>query len=605
MPALAWLLLALPLLAAATIQLVLPRRGRLAGLLATASAGATLLLALVLLGAAAPAHGPSFAWATAGTLTVDFGLLLDELAVRMMVVVTGVGFLVHVFSLGYMADDDARGRYFAGLALFMFAMTGVVLADGLLMLFVFWELVGLSSYILIGHWYRRASAADAAKKAFLTNRIGDFGFMIGILLIGGITGHYDFAGIMAWAAATPPDPLHPLVNTALLCLFCGAVGKSAQFPLHVWLPDAMEGPTPVSALIHAATMVAAGVYLLVRLQATIGAEWFGGPAGTVIASIGALTALLAALVAIRQDDIKRVLAFSTLSQLGYMVLAVGCLAGPAAMFHLFTHAWFKALLFLAAGAVIHACHHQQDIWQLGGLARRMPVTTACFAAGALALVAVPGTSGFFSKEQILTAAWQSRPILFWVATAVAALTACYMGRLFLVAFLGPPRSDAATQAREVGPLMWLPLAALATLALLGGCAFVAGHAAPLYHHHPAATPVLAASLAALAAGAAAAWLLYARRRDDPLATRPAGRALARGLGIDAFYAAAIRWLQDGAATIVHFLDELLIGSLLVEGAARAATRLGLLARRLQSGRLHAYAFLLALGAILLVAFTAF
>jgi len=608
MPTYSWLLLALPLASCAVILFGLNRRPDLAGMVATASAGITLVLSLVLLGQL-PEHGalngPSFSWASVGDETIRIGLLLDALAVKMMIVVTGVGFLVHVFSLGYMQDDDAKGRYFGGLSLFMFSMTGIVLADNFLMTFIFWELVGLSSYLLIGHWYKKHSASKAANKAFLTNRVGDFGFMIGILLLWGITGHFEFEKMQDWNAGSP-EVSSFLMNTALLCVFCGAIGKSAQVPLHVWLPDAMEGPTPVSALIHAATMVAAGVYMLVRVQVTIGTEWFNGTAGTVIATIGGITALLAALIAVRQDDIKRILAYSTLSQLGYMVMAVGCLAGAEAMFHLFTHAWFKALLFLGSGAVIYACHHQQDIWKMGGLAKRMPVTTICFAAGTLALVALPGTSGFFSKEAILSAALEHHPWLFWLGAAVAALTTFYMLRLFFIAFLGEPRSDDAKNAKEVGTSMTAPLVVLAVLSLISGFGFIAHASAPLYKHHDFHfNAVFFASLGALVIGAGAAVALYFGKDSDALAKGKPGQALAAGLGIDKFYAALIRWLQDGVATVVHFFDEFLISGMLVGGVARTTESFGLLVRRLQAGNLQVYAFLIALGAILVICFTAF
>ena len=605
-----WLLLALPLASAALIQLVFPRNGKIAAFLATGSAGVTLLLSCILLGTISNEVGPSFSWSAAGGLDIHIGLLLDPLALRMMLVVTGVGFLVHVFSLGYMADDDSKARYFAGLSIFMFSMTGIVLASNFLMTFIFWELVGLSSYILIGHWYRKPSAADAANKAFMTNRIGDFGFMIGILMLWGITGHFDFGGMKSWAGGHEANPHDFLMNTALLLVFCGAVGKSAQFPLHVWLPDAMEGPTPVSALIHAATMVAAGVYMLVRVQVSLGAEWFGGTAGTVIASIGAITMVLAAVIAIRQDDIKRVLAYSTLSQLGYMIMAVGCLAGSAAMFHLYTHAWFKALLFLGAGAVIHACHHEQNIWKMGGLAKRMPVTTFAFGAGTAALIAIPGTSGFFSKEQILASANHHAPVFFWLGAAVAALTTFYMLRLFFIAFLGKPRSEHAEHAKESGPAMTamkLPLVALAILALVSGFGFIASRLAPEYHAHEFHfNIVFFASLAALLAGIAAAWFLYySQPKSDPLADTAPGRALAAGLGFDALYAKIIAWGQDAVAAVVHFFDELFINGLVVGGLARVTEGCGLLFRRLQSGSLQAYAFAVALGIVIVIAFTAF
>ncbi len=392
---LAWILLFLPLAVAAVCQLVL-RKNPLVPPVSTASAVATLVISFLLLG---KTGNPSFDWATIGDFHLRIGIQLDRLSTGMMVIVTGIGALVHIFSLAYMKDDEGKARYFTGLSFFMFSMTGIVLADNFIMTFIFWELVGFSSYLLIGHWYQKESAADAAKKAFLCNRVGDFGFMIGILMLWGITGTLVFSEM-----EIPAGVSASVLSAAILCTFCGAVGKSAQVPLHVWLPDAMEGPTPVSALIHAATMVAAGVYMLFRLQFSIGTEAFEGFAGDVIAWTGGITALVAALMAVQQDDIKRVLAYSTLSQLGYMIMAVGLLAGEAGMFHLFTHAWFKALLFLGSGAVIYACHHEQDIWKMGGLLKKMPITGITFFAGFAALIAVPFTSGFFSKELILEAA---------------------------------------------------------------------------------------------------------------------------------------------------------------------------------------------------------
>ncbi len=383
------------------------------------------------------AAAPSLSWINlAPVFSVPLGLTLDPLSRSMLFMVTGVGALIHIYSLGYMGTDEGKSRYFAGLSLFMFSMLGIVLANNFVMMFIFWELVGVSSYLLIGHWFERPAAADAAKKAFITNRIGDFGFMLGILMVWTATGSLVFADIAAGMAKFTAHPGY--LTVAALLVFCGAVGKSAQFPLHVWLPDAMEGPTPVSALIHAATMVAAGVYMLVRVGFLIDAS---SGALHVIAWIGTITALLAALMATQQNDIKRILAYSTLSQLGYMVMAVGLASGQAAMFHLFTHAAFKALLFLGAGSVIYVLHHEQDIWQMGGLARRLPITFLTFLVGMLALIGFPGFSGFFSKDAILLLAYERNPPIFALAAFTALLTAFYMTRLMVVAFFGRPRSD--------------------------------------------------------------------------------------------------------------------------------------------------------------------
>ena len=374
---------------------------------------------------------------------VPLGLTLDQLSRTMGVLVSGVGALIHIYSLGYMRNDEGESRYFAALSLFMFAMLGIVFANNFVMLFIFWELVGFTSYVLIGHWFFRDAAADAANKAFITTRIGDFGFMTGILMIWTTTGSVVFAEIAPRMSRF--DGHATFVAIVALLIFCGTVGKSAQFPLHVWLPDAMEGPTPVSALIHAATMVAAGVYMLVRVAFIIQASQ---PALLVVAWIGTITAVMAALIATQQDDIKRILAYSTLSQLGYMVMAVGLASNNAAMFHLFTHAFFKALLFLAAGSVIVMLHHEQNIWKMGGLSRTLPITFVSFAVGALALIGCPPFSGFFSKDAILALAYERNASIFVVGLFTAFLTAFYVVRLLAVVFFGDSRSEAARESSE-------------------------------------------------------------------------------------------------------------------------------------------------------------
>ena len=602
---LAWTLLFLPLVVAAANQLVLKKTG-LAPIISVASALATFVIAVLLLGINETAY---FAWATIGDFSINIGIKLDQLSTGMMIVVTGVGLLVHVFSLAYMKDDAAKARYFTGLSLFMFSMTGIVLADNFIMTFIFWELVGLSSYLLIGHWYQKDSAADAAKKAFLCNRIGDFGFMVGILMLWGITGHLAFDqmkdGLELFQKANPAI-FGGVLSAAVLCIFCGAVGKSAQLPLHVWLPDAMEGPTPVSALIHAATMVAAGVYMLFRLQFTLGFEVFEGlQASAVIAWTGGITALVAALMATQQDDIKRVLAYSTLSQLGYMVMAVGLVSGEAGMFHLFTHAWFKALLFLGSGAVIFACHHEQDIWKMGGLLKKMPITGFTFLIGFAALIAVPFTSGFFSKEQILEAAHEKEPILFWIAAAVAVLTPFYMTRLYVVAFLGKNRSENASHAHEVGPLMSGPLVLLAILGVIAGFPFVASKFAPAYHqpeHLIHLGFVTYVSIGALLTGVIAGFVLYAGKEKDPVSIP----LLQNRFYIDGLYDNfLVRYFQDAFAAIIAFFDEFIINGLIVGGLSRAAESFGNIFRKVQSGSLQGYAFAFGLGVILVVYFTAF
>src|SRR3989440_9444529 len=380
-----------------------------------------------------------FVWIDiSGGFKVPLGFTLDQLSKTMLLVVSGVGALIHIYSLGYMRDDEGKSRYFAALSLFMFAMLGIVLANNFVMLFIFWELVAFTSYVLIGHWFERDAAADAANKAFFTNRIGDFGFMLGILLVWMSTGSVVFAGIAPRLSILTSHPA--FLTIAALLIFCGAVGKSAQFPLHVWLPDAMEGPTPISALIHAATMVAAGVYMLVRVAFIIQAS---PTALLVIAWVGTITAVMAALIATQQNDIKRILAYSTLSQLGYMVMAIGLASNNAAIFHLFTHAFFKALLFLAAGSVIVALHHEQNIWEMGGLRRNLRITFVTFLIGALALMGCPPFSGFFSKDAILALAWEQNISIFILGLGTAFLTAFYTTRLLVIVFFGQPRSQAA------------------------------------------------------------------------------------------------------------------------------------------------------------------
>jgi NADH-quinone oxidoreductase subunit L len=596
-----WLLLFLPLIAAAANQLYLKRNAFIASMVSVASVAATFAISLMLLGketAVAPID-----WLTVGDFKLQIGITLDKLSTGMMIVVTGIGLLVHVFSLAYMADDSAKARYFTCLSLFMFSMTGIVLASNFIMTFMFWELVGLSSYLLIGHWYQKESAADAAKKAFITNRVGDFGFMIGILMLWGITGTLTFDEMKIPAGISTG-----VLGAALLCVFCGAVGKSAQMPLHVWLPDAMEGPTPVSALIHAATMVAAGVYMLFRVQLSIGAEAFDNFAGDTIAWIGGITSLCAALMATQQSDIKKILAYSTLSQLGYMVMAVGLVAGEAGMFHLFTHAWFKALLFLGSGAIIHACHHEQDIWKMGGLLKKMPITGFTFLIGTAALIAVPYvTAGFWSKEEILAAAYSGNKTLFGIAVFVAFLTTFYMTRAFVVTFLGKTRSENADHAHEVGPLMFIPLLLLAVLAIVAGFPAVSnalGAFRPIHEHGHAEghSLILGASIGSLVLGLIAGFVLYKGKDKDPVSI-PLFRDRFK---IDAFYDnVLVKYFQDAFAAIVHFFDEFLINGLIVGGSARVAEGFGGLFRRVQGGNLQGYAFAFGLGVILVIYFTAF
>ena len=410
-----------------------------------------------------------------GEMKITLGILIDNLSATMLVVVTVVSSLVHIFSIGYMKDDVRYSRYFAYLGFFTFSMLGIVLTNNFFTMYVFWELVGVSSYLLIGHWYEKKSASDAAKKAFIVNRVGDFGFFVGIMIIWASLKTFNFGEV--FAGIEQGKLSGGLLTAAGILVFCGAIGKSAQFPLHVWLPDAMEGPTPVSALIHAATMVAAGVYLTARTYAMMSAD-----ALTFIAYIGAVTAFIAATIAITQTDIKRVLAYSTISQLGYMTMALGSGAYVAGFFHLVTHAAFKAGLFLGSGSVIHAMHHAlhkihdhhtdpQDIRNMGGLKKKMPITYYTFLIYTLAISGIPLTSGFLSKDSILAGAFafgklSGHTAIPLIGFFVAGLTAFYMFRLLILTFHGEPkRKDIFEHIHESPKVMVVPLVILAVLSL--------------------------------------------------------------------------------------------------------------------------------------------
>ena len=542
-------------------------------------------------------NAPLISWIDLGpAFSIPLGLTLDPLSRSMLFMVTGVGALIHIYSLGYMGSDEGKSRYFAGLSLFMFSMIGIVLANNFIMMFIFWELVGISSWLLIGHWFERPAAADAAKKAFITNRVGDFGFILGILMVWAATGSLVFADIAAGMAKFTGHPAY--LTAAALLVFCGAVGKSAQFPLHVWLPDAMEGPTPVSALIHAATMVAAGVYMLVRVGFLINASL---GALHVIAWIGTITALLAALIATQQNDIKRILAYSTLSQLGYMVMAVGLASGTAAMFHLFTHAAFKALLFLGAGSVIYMLHHEQDIWRMGGLAKRLPVTFLTFLVGTLALIGFPGFSGFFSKDAILALAFEKSLPIFVLGAFTALLTAFYMTRLVMVAFFGTARSQTAAHGSESPAVMTVPLIILAIPAALGGFGFFATRflILPDEKERLIAVPIIA--LSALLIGVFGAAFLYWKRTHEPLEI-----ALFRNrFYLDEFYRWLIRSTQGLLASLSAFIDRWILDAGIVRGLSGGTWGSGFLLRLLQVGNLQGYAFLFGLGLIGLIYFAVF
>ncbi|MGA9349797.1 MAG: NADH-quinone oxidoreductase subunit L [Anaerolineae bacterium] len=438
-------------------------------------------------------HGrivPLFSWITVGDFRIEAAILVDQLSTLMTLVVTGVGFLIHVYSVGYMAEDERYARFFTLLNLFVFSMLILVLADNFLLLYVGWELVGLCSYLLIGFWFERPAAAEAGKKAFLVTRIGDFGFALGVMLIFVTFGTLGYAQVFEQA----PHTLTTSLATAItLLLFAGAVGKSAQIPLYVWLPDAMEGPTPVSALIHAATMVTAGVYMVARTHALFE---LAPVSMTLVAAIGAVTAFYAATIALVQNDIKRLLAYSTISQLGYMFLAVGVGAYASGIFHLTTHAFFKALLFLGAGSVMHGLSGELDMRKMGGLKDKMRTTYRTFLAGAAALAGFPLLSGFFSKDEILWRAFNSSIVLWLIGIVTAFLTAFYTFRAVFLTFWGPSRVDKELHIHESPRIMTTPLTILAVLALVGGLigiphlSAIEGFLEPVFAHHEAVLPPL-------------------------------------------------------------------------------------------------------------------
>jgi NADH-quinone oxidoreductase subunit L len=546
----------------------------------------------------------SLDWIVISELKLEFGLLLDPLAILMSLVVTGVGLAIFIYSVGYMAHEPGFRRYFIYLSLFAFSMLGIVLANNFVTLFIFWELVGASSYLLIGYWYERPSAAAAGKKAFLVNRLADFGFLLGILWvwnlsgIGGETHTLNFLELAQRMERGGGMATHPILPLAAALIFCGVVGKSAQFPLHVWLPDAMEGPTPVSALIHAATMVAAGVYLLGRVFFLFSSTPILMP---FIAWVGAITAFFAATLAWVENDIKRILAYSTLSQLGYMVMAMG-LGGPtASLYHLTTHAFFKALLFLGAGAVIHALH-TNDIRQMGGLWRKMPITGTTFLIGALALCGLFPLSGFWSKDEILAVAFHANPILGAIGTLTAGLTGFYMGRLWCVAFLPKGGFQEREPIHEAPWVMTGPLLALCVPTVLAG-----GFQIPAYlhhagigvgHDHHTGTPQLWIALASNGAallGLAVAWAIYVGgvRMKEGFQEVRSGivTLLERKYYVDEIYGWINHKVQQRWAEGLGMFERYVIIGLCVNGTAKLTGWMGALVRLAQTGKVQTYAFL--------------
>ena len=591
-----WIVLFTPLVSAILIALVTRPAKNLSTGISVLAVAISFVGSLVIFGKPDHSMDVQWSWIELSGLHIPIGTSIDQLTKLMLLVVTGIGLLIHIYSVGYMKDDDGRSRYFAALSLFIFSMLGIVLANNFVMMFIFWELVGVSSYLLIGHWFERPAAGDAAKKAFLTNRIGDFGFMFGILCVWLATKSVVFSEIAPqWEKLGLPTWY---ITLATLGIFLGAMGKSAQFPLHVWLPDAMEGPTPVSALIHAATMVAAGVFMLAKVFFL-----FVPAAFTLqfIMWIGIGTAVMAAFMATQQDDIKRILAYSTLSQLGYMVMAVGLAKPEIGMFHLFTHAFFKAMLFLGAGSIIHSLHHEQDIWKMGGVGKKMPITFATFTIGTLALTGFPFLSGFFSKDALIYAAFEHNKAVFGLAVLVAFLTSFYMFRLWFITFFGKPRAHGAEHAHESPLIMTLPLILLAIPSVIAGYPFFIGKFLTLPEEH-APMIVVGSAVGVFALGFIVALVIYKNKTSDPIRIP----LFANRFYIDDFYKILIRATQDSAAVVTAFLDKWLIDTVLVRGVAAGGVWFtGYVLRFLQYGNIQGYAILFGVGIIGLLYYVVF
>ncbi len=622
-----------------------PGYRKLVGFIGPAVVAAAFVVALlaVLELAARPAHDRLFVrilfpWINAGGLSTNVAFQLDPLSAVMILVVTGVGFLIHVYSVGYMSHEKAVARYFVYLNLFTFAMLTLVLADNFLLMFVGWEGVGLCSYLLIGYWYEKKSASDAGKKAFIVNRIGDFGFMLGAFLIFWTFGSLSYTEVFAKIPALKASGLltEEIATAITLLLFVGATGKSAQLPLYVWLPDAMEGPTPVSALIHAATMVTAGVYMVARSNALY---MLAPTSMLVVAIVGALTAIFSATIGITQNDIKRVLAYSTVSQLGYMFLACGVGAFTAGIFHLMTHAFFKALLFLGSGSVIHALAGEQDMRNMGGLRKYLPITFTTMFIATLAIAGIPGLSGFFSKDEILWQAFSSphgHIVLWAVGTVAAGVTAFYMFRLVFMTFFGDSRMNPQVekQAHESPYSMTVPLMVLAVLAAAGGwigipavlgganhfehwLAPVFGHAVPAAAaaeggaHHSAALEfmLMGGSVAVALCGILLAYYLYRVRPGKPaeIAAKVPGiyDVVLNKYYVDEIYDAVfVRQIVNGSIWLWQAFDAAFIDGI-VNGVAAIVRGAGDSIRRAQTGVVGSYAFSLLLGAVLIVGYLYF
>ncbi len=601
-PLLAWISLFSPLVACSIIVIFLLRSKLLSSLVAIAGILISFVCCVLLFTQSFSANPPAVAqhsipWIHFDALTIDLGVLVNPLAIMMLMIVTGVGSAIFIYSKGYMADDPSSPRFFAYLSLFAFSMIGIVLANNFVQLFIFWELVGLSSYLLIGFWYHKPSAADAGVKAFVVNRVADFGFLCGIIFLWSISGVGDARTFLFTdLAKIVPHLNHHLLSIAGLLIFCGVVGKSAQVPLHVWLADAMEGPTPVSALIHAATMVAAGIYLLARTF------FLFEPLSTVltiIAYIGAITAFMAATLAVAENDIKRILAYSTLSQLGYMIMALG-LAGPLqGMYHLTTHAFFKALLFLGAGSVIYALHHEQNIWKMRGLLKQMPVTGVTFLIGTLALCGIFPLSGFWSKDEILALAAEHNTFLYCLATLTSALTAFYMGRLFWTAFWG---KDDHGHAHESPAVMTLPLVFLAILSVIGGFIGIPHYLFPEEGHMQINMTVALISSVAAVLGLIVSFAVYGKRPNtDPLEKKLGAfySLLKNKYYFDTFYGWYVNTVQQNFARLLEWFEDIFITRAGVHGITDTARGAGDVLRKMQTGLVQSYSLVFVLGTIIL------
>jgi len=622
-----WAILCAPLIAWAIIVAGGRKYPTIAGYLAIAGVGAACLLSYVTLFNVMDADGGivkyTHEWFAAGPLVVDLGVRVDGLTAVMLVVVTSVSLLVQLYSTGYMDGDHGEGRYFAHMCLFTFSMLGLVLADNLFQIFVFWELVGLCSYLLIGFWFHKPSAAAAAKKAFIVTRIGDLGLLAALLLIFRETGQFDVGVIQEWAKNPATDGT--LVTLFALGLFAGAAGKSAQFPLHVWLPDAMEGPTPVSALIHAATMVAAGVYLVARFFPVFEAS---PDARDVVAWIGATTALLAATIAMVQTDFKRVMAYSTVSQLGYMMMALGSLGYVAAIFHLFTHAFFKASLFLGSGSVNHSTN-TFDMRKMGGLKKHMPITYWTFMIASLSLAGIFPLAGFWSKDEILLDAWRNDTGLWAVGVAVAFMTAFYMFRAIFLTFHGEYKGgepvdhhdeDSHFHGDPAHPhespwVMTLPLIVLSVPAIVAGWfaydhmfANFINHALPELPHHEGSSfemGIAVSSTIVALAGIGAAYAIYMKRWVTSESIRETFAPLAiifeNKYYLDKLYEDVLvtRVFHRGWNRLLEANDRYVVDGL-ANGSARVARQASLRFRTIQTGQVQSYGLGIAAGVVVIV-----